>query len=136
MSQKLSGIYAGSEHAKLCKKLLECVVDSTDLISSAKDPEEVVERIEEDDAVSEAANVVVTRVDTKEDNEYESKSEPDYENLVSDKELNVEVAIVDENNEEAEPMTCRSPFEEHKQELIAGLKELKPNIFLSLHRVQ
>lgn len=133
LNRTLNEIDAVSEHAKLCEKLLECVVDSTELISSTKTPvEEEVEQIDtESDAVKLVANEVVTRSDSKlSENKSESpishKSEHDYENLVSDTELNIdEIPII---NDVEDDNKCKSPFEEHKAELIDSFQKLKHNM--------
>ncbi|KAJ8963577.1 hypothetical protein NQ314_005537 [Rhamnusium bicolor] len=133
LNKRLSEIDAVSQHAKMCEKLLECVVDSTDLMASTKTPVEEVKQIDLKPAIVESANVVLSRVDSKEETlkqtEEKSDSDHDYENLVSDKELNIdEVDVVTSLEENKEPEKCRSPFEEHKAELVASFQELKQNI--------
>ncbi|KAJ8925023.1 hypothetical protein NQ315_001189 [Exocentrus adspersus] len=123
----LSEIDAVSEHAKKCEKLLESVVDSNELMASTKTPEEEVKQIQVEAAQAESANVVLSRVGSKEERrEEKDDSEHDYENLVSDKELNVDEVDIPASVEE--PEGCRSPFEEHKAELVATFQELKQNM--------
>lgn len=122
----LSEIEAVSEQAKLCEKLLEGVVDSTDLmVSTAKTSLEEVGEINSEVVTAESlANVVVTRDDSKLEIKVKNKicdSDHDYENLKSDAELDEDVQI-----------KCTSPFEEHKAELIASFQELKKNVDLDL----
>ncbi|XP_074029765.1 supervillin isoform X3 [Leptinotarsa decemlineata] len=131
VDKKLSEIDAVSEHAKLCEKLLECVVDSTELMASTKNDLEVVEQINFEPEEERSANVVVSRIDSKEEdrNNETGDSEHDYENLLSDKELNVdEVDVTTSLQEIDEQEKCRSPFEEHKSELIASFQELRNNM--------
>ncbi|CAH1156175.1 unnamed protein product [Phaedon cochleariae] len=125
--KKLSEIDAVSEHAKLCEKLLECVVDSSELMATTKTEEEIVKRIDEEAAVAESANVVMSRTGSKEDKVSE-ESDHDYENLVSDKELNVDDLDLKVLPETKEPEESRSSFEEHKAELIASFQELKEHM--------
>lgn len=133
LDKRLSEIDAVSEHAKMCEKLLESVVDSNELMTSTKTPEEEVKQIEVKPAAVESANVVLSRVGSKEvqDQAEEGKvdSEPDYENLMSDKELNIdEVDITNSLKEAIDSEKCNSSFEEHKAELVANVEELKQNI--------
>ncbi|KAJ8957577.1 hypothetical protein NQ318_020617 [Aromia moschata] len=139
LTKRLSDIDAVSERAKICEKLLENVVDSTDLMTSTKAPVEEVKHIEVEPAVTESANVVLSRVDSKEEKSNKKhepcESDPDYENLVSDKELGVDEVDVSTAIEESddkprpeEKETCKSPFEEHKAELVASFQELKQSI--------
>ncbi|KAG5889515.1 hypothetical protein JTB14_009002 [Gonioctena quinquepunctata] len=131
LDKKLSEIDAVSEHAKLCEKLLECVVDSTELMASTKTDEEEVKHIDLVPTEIGSANVVMSRVDSKEEQTVEKveDSEHDYENLDSDKELNVdEVDVATSLQEKNESEKCKSPFEEHKAELIASFQELKEHM--------
>lgn len=126
LNKALSEIEAVSEQAKLCEKLLEGVVDSTDLmVSTAKTSLEEVGQINSQVVAAESlANVVVTRDDSKLEIKVENKicdSDHDYENLMSDTELDEEVQ-----------KKCTSPFAEHKAELIASFQELKKNVDLDL----
>ncbi|XP_044270482.1 uncharacterized protein LOC123015087 isoform X2 [Tribolium madens] len=130
LTKTLSDIDAVSEQAKLCEKLLEGVVDSTDLIESAKPLLEEVGQIDTESTLEESvANVVLTRDDSKVKEKSPVKisceSDHDYENLISDQELNLNEAPV-------EDVKCTSPFEEHKAELIATFQELKNNVSLDL----
>ncbi|XP_064214700.1 supervillin isoform X3 [Tribolium castaneum] len=130
LTKTLSDIDAVSEQAKLCEKLLEGVVDSTDLMASAKPVLEEVGQIDTEATREESvANVVLTRDDSKNKEKSPVKlsceSDHDYENLVSDQELNLDEAPV-------EDVKCTSPFEEHKAELIATFQELKNNVSLDL----
>ncbi|XP_018570134.1 uncharacterized protein LOC108910108 isoform X2 [Anoplophora glabripennis] len=133
LDKRLSDIDAVSEHAKMCEKLLESVVDSNELVTSTKTPEEEVRQIEVKPATVESANIVLSRVGSKEEGHQEKEgkvdSEPDYENLMSDKELNIdEVDIANSLEESNEAEKCNSPFEQQKAELAASVQELKQNI--------
>lgn len=133
LDKRLSEIDAVSEHAKMCEKLLESVVDSNDLMISTKTPEEEVKQIEVKPAAVESANVVLSRVGSKEvqhkAEEGKADSEPDYENLMSDKELNIdEVDITSSLKETNHCEKRQSPFEEHKAELVANFQELNQSI--------
>lgn len=125
--QKCDEIDAVSEHAKLCEKLLECVVESTELIASTKveappEEEEVVQIDEHLPCIPQSkANIVTTRIDVVDVDvnpvdvvEVHSSSEHDYDNLISD-------------YEDASKMS-RSPFEEHKAELIASFRGMKSDL--------
>ncbi|RZC38332.1 hypothetical protein BDFB_000301 [Asbolus verrucosus] len=130
LNKTLSDIDAVSEQAKLCEKLLEGVVDSTDLMASAKPPLEEVQQIDVEPVLMESvANIVLTRgdikIEKKSPTQVQCESDHDYENLISDEEL-----TLDEVNEKE--TKCTSPFEEHKAELIASFQELKKNVDLDI----
>ncbi|XP_063919951.1 uncharacterized protein LOC135134963 isoform X4 [Zophobas morio] len=128
LTKTLSDIDAVSEQAKLCEKLLEGVVDSTDLMTSTKPPTEEVEQIDVKPVLVESvANIVLTRDDSKVEKIVDKnpcESDHDYENLLSDQELSLEV--------DDEEIKCTSPFEEHKAELIATFQELKKNVDIDI----
>jgi hypothetical protein len=130
LTKTLSDIDAVSEQAKLCEKLLEGVVDSTELMASAKAPLEEVEQIDVEPVLVESvANIVLTRDDSKSEKKADKvacESDHDYENLMSDEELTLDEA----NN--GDEIKCTSPFEEHKAELIATFQELKKNVDLDI----
>lgn len=130
LTKTLSDIDAVSEQAKLCEKLLEGVVDSKDLMASAKPVLEEVEQINaESSHVESVANVILTPDDSIVVQECQEKilceSDHDYENLISDQELTLDEVSV-------EDIKCTSPFEEHKAELVASFQELKNNVDLDL----
>lgn len=137
LSRNLSEIDAVSEHAKLCEKLLECVVDSTELVSAAQSPtDEEVKSIL--DPCNNTGSVVTGNLiipicpDKAADDSRKPiiDEELDYENLTSDKELNIDEMPVQIEEVEVpeDDMECKSPFEEHKAELIASFQELKNNL--------
>lgn len=97
-SEKLKDIDAVSEHAKLCEKLLECVVESTELIAPklpevyiGKDvdlTEEVNDLPLEPSIYKSVANIIVTRrADVPEPSEPrpEVYSDQDYDNISHDR---------------------------------------------------
>lgn len=129
LNKKLSDIDAVSEQAKLCEKLLEGVVDSADLVESSKDALEQVELIESKPKES-VANVVLTCDNKSKKSDNVVESDHDYENLISDTELNLDKIKT------ASDEKCTSPFEEHKAELIATFQELKNNVELDLAAVK
>lgn len=113
-----------SEHAKLCEKLLGCVLESPQLLAASTTEvidEEKAESLD-DVATESKVNVVLTPNEKSSSPPLpvEVHSEPDYENFQSEAEAELIRAV----SEEPEPQACKSPFEEHKADLIAGFQEL------------
>lgn len=127
LDQKLSDIDAVSEHAKLCEKLLGCVVESTNLIgqvkpevSATKESEinEIVDDIPDEPVIYKSvANVVVTR-----------KSDTPSPTIIPKLETPIESDHDYENINKEEDISA-SPFEEHKTQLVADFEELKKDLF-------
>ncbi|XP_017777559.1 PREDICTED: uncharacterized protein LOC108563406 isoform X2 [Nicrophorus vespilloides] len=111
LNKRLEEIDEVSEHARLCEKLLECVVKTEEVEDIESEFPKVV------------ANVVTTRVDEEICDpvhiEVHSVSDHDYENLGSDAEFDKAIPLIDED-----VAGSRSPFEEHREELIASFKGL------------
>ncbi|XP_056635872.1 uncharacterized protein LOC130444644 isoform X1 [Diorhabda sublineata] len=95
------------------EKLLENVVDSTSCVTVEKNEEEQVKQLVSQPANTESATLVMSRFhDNVQEESAKAESEHDYENLISDNETN----------------KSRSPFEEHKAELVATFQELKQQV--------
>lgn len=122
-NEKLMDIDAVSEHAKLCEKLLECVVESTELIAP-KMPEvsenkaveilteEVNDLPNEPSIFKSVANIIVTRkadvpqpVDPRP--ELYSESDHDYDNIPHDKiKTNEELKILEQTLSDDDLKDC------------------------------
>lgn len=118
VDQKLSEIEAVSDKAKLCGKLLDGVSKKLETLQL-----EEVEQIEPFTGKS-FANVVITSSPAEEAKPMEilNDSEHDYANCGSDAEVDRNLPFIDDDLNII--TICKSPFEEHKAELIAGFQEL------------
>ncbi|XP_050500586.1 supervillin-like isoform X2 [Diabrotica virgifera virgifera] len=123
LNKRLSEIDAVSEQAK---KLLENVVDSSELVTLEKNEEEEVKHIDLEPITTESATMVMSRFEHRDQASTKDESEHDYENLSSDKEINLEDGIVSAGMDDR--VKSLSPFEEHKAELIASFQELKEKV--------
>lgn len=126
VKKHLSEIDAVSEHAKLCKKLLECVVDSTE--AEVIVPIEEVQQTDFTEVIPESvANIVVSRYEDPKPEEVNvqavisSDSEHDYENMISDQENDPNLHVTDVHASR----DSKSPFDQNKEEIIAGFQELQ-----------
>lgn len=92
-------------------------------------PEELLEKTEEDEVKDlneqpepTVANVVVTCNDQPPKQTDEAiESEHDYENMVSDRENEIPLPVLEKNRD------SKSPFEEHKEELVAVFQKIADN---------
>lgn len=109
LSKHLSDIDAVSEKVKVCEKFLESVVDSADTLEEG----EVKTLNEQPEAT--VANVIVT---CQNENDKAIESEHDYENMVSDRESEIPLPVLEKERE------TKSPFEEHKDELVAAFQKI------------
>lgn len=108
LEKNLTDIDTVSEHAKLCEKLLECVVESTELIANAKtesQPEEQVQTLEQflpesvvnivlipkAEEKDTKDNVVITEIYSDPDHEYEGISDQKGSNLPNMKSSLIEI---------------------------------------------
>lgn len=130
LDKQLSEIDAVSEQAKRCSEQLETAVDNietkTEEVEAVPEPSEEVVQTDFNTVIPETvANIVVScpEEQIKEDDKIEkvvsSDSEHDYENVVSDKENEPNLLVTDLDADR------KSPFEQHKQEIVAGFQELK-----------
>lgn len=112
VSKHLSEIDAVSQKVKLCEKFLENVVDGTDIVEEG----EIKNLNEQPEAT--VANVVVTCNEKQNETDNAIESEHDYENMVSDRENEIPLTVIEKERE------SKSPFEEHKDELVAAFKKI------------
>ncbi|KAF2892519.1 hypothetical protein ILUMI_13653 [Ignelater luminosus] len=142
LSLQLPKVDSTLEHTKLCEKLLECVVESTELLATAKveadDSEEVEPLFHET-----VANIVLTPKDQLKiiepvSTEIFSDSDHDYVNIqLSDesetaRNVTERCSSIEIDNEVEELLRSvvseeisASPLEKHKAELLAAFEELR-----------
>lgn len=112
LSKHLSDIDAVSEKVKHCEKFLESVVDNAD----PGEEGEVKSLNEQPEAT--VANVVVTCNESQSEADNTIESEHDYENMVSDRENEIPLPVIEKERE------SRSPYEEHKDQLVAAFQKI------------
>lgn len=112
LSKHLSEIDAVSEQVKLCENFLESVADGTDLLEEG----EIKNLNEQPEAT--VANIVVPCNEKQNETDNAIESEHDYENMVSDRENEIPLPVIEKERE------SKSPFEEHKEELVAAFKKI------------
>lgn len=95
-------------------------------VEEVKQPEEILEKTEEDEVKdlneqpeATVANVVVTCSEKPDETDDAIESEHDYENMVSDRENEIPLPVLEKNRD------SKSPFEEHKEELVAAFQKIE-----------